>query len=80
MGKRKHGFNWKARQQKETNVDRSAEKKVSCQRLKSLICKHNNVETELLVLNHFKYIHLFQNKQTSLIMCLVRIKVVKTLG
>lgn len=47
MGKRKHGFNWKARQQKETNVDRSAEKKVSCQRLKSLICKHNNVETEV---------------------------------
>nr|XP_011412430.2 probable ATP-dependent RNA helicase DHX37 [Crassostrea gigas] len=28
MGKRKHGFNWKARQQKETNVDRSAEKKI----------------------------------------------------
>ena len=28
MGKRKGGFNWKARQQNETIVDRSVEKKV----------------------------------------------------
>lgn len=28
MGKRKGGFNWKARQQNETIVDRSIEKKV----------------------------------------------------
>lgn len=69
MGKRKHGFNWKARQQKETNVDRSAEKKVSCQRLKISTCKHKVFENEMWRLKFFpNYLFLMQADK---LMCLV---------
>lgn len=71
MGKRKHGFNWKARQQKETNVDRSAEKKVSCQRLKISISKRKVFENEMWRWKFNFFLNYLFLMQADKLMCLV---------